>query len=58
MLETYIGRKKNVVMRISRMMKACFLVRKRIKGAKLTKRTQARIVEACEESTGLFDTQI
>ena len=40
MLGTYIGRKKDVDMRINRIMNACFLVRKRIKGAKLTKRTQ------------------
>ena len=39
MLGTYIGRKKDVDMRINRRMNACFLVRKRIKGAKLTKRT-------------------
>ena len=39
------------------MMKACFVLKNRLKSSKLTKRAQARVVEACAESTVLFDAQ-
>ena len=40
------------------MMKACFVLKNRLKSSKLTKRAQARVVEAGAESTVLFDAQI
>ena len=58
MLRTCMGRKHDVKQRVNRMMKACFVLKKRLKSSKLTKREQARVVEACAESTALFDAQI
>ena len=58
MIGTYIGRKEDVEKRLSRMSKACFLIRKRLKGTRLSKRGQGKIVEACAEATALFDSQI
>ena len=57
MLGTYMGWKHDMKQRVSRMMKACFVL-KRLKSSKLTKRAQARVVEACAEPTALFDAQI
>lgn len=57
MLGCYMGAKKDVDMRIKRAGAAWFKIRKRLKKARITKRMQARVIEACIESTLLFDCQ-
>ena len=57
MLGCYIGPKEDVKQRIKRARYAWSKVRPRLKGSRLTKKTQARIIEACVESTLLFDCQ-
>jgi hypothetical protein len=55
MLGSWIGRKEDCQNRLRRAGRAWFIVKKRLKGSKLSRRMQARIVEACVESTLLFD---
>ena len=49
----FIGRGVDVEERLKRMRKSSFILRKRFKNSKLSKRHQAKIVELCIESTGL-----
>ena len=58
MLGSYMGPDEDIKQRIKRAGAAWSKVRKRLKGSKLSKKVQARIVEACVESTALFDSQI
>ena len=57
MLGSYMGRSFDVKKRIQRMGKASATIEKRLKGSSLSKKTQAKIVDVCVESTGLFDAQ-
>ena len=58
MLGVFIGRGVDVEERLKRMRKSSFILRKRIKNSKLSKRHQAKIVELCVESSGLFNCSI
>ena len=58
MLGVFIGRGVDVEERLKRMRKSSFILRKRLKSSKLPKRHQAKIVELCVESTGLFNCSI
>ena len=58
MLGVFIGRGVDVEERLKRMRKSSFILRKRLKSSKLSKRHQAKIVELCVESTGLFNCSI
>ena len=58
MLGSYIGRSVDVNQRGARIAKSWFLVKKRLRKSKLTRRTQALVIESCGESTGLFDSAI
>ena len=57
MLGCYIGVNEDLKQRVKRAGHAWSQVKPRLKGSKLTKKMQARIVEACVESTMLFDCQ-
>ena len=58
MLGSYIGRKEDVKQRIKRAGAAWFKVKKQLKGSRMSKKMQAKVVEACVESTLLFDVQV
>lgn len=58
MLGSYIGNKEDIKQRIKRANGAWAKTKRRLKGSKLSKKMQARIVEACVESTLLFDCQV
>ena len=58
MLGIFIGRGVDVEERLKRMRKSSFILRKRLKNSKLSKRHQAKVVELCVESTGLFNCSI
>ena len=58
MLGSYPDRRFDLQQRIKRLRFAWWTVRRRLKGSRLTARTQARVVEACVESTALFDAGI
>ena len=58
MLGSYIGRKEDVKQRIKRAGTAWFKIKKQLKGSRMSKRMQARVVQACVESTLLFDVQV
>ena len=53
MLGSYICRKEDVKQRIKRAGTA-----RKLKGSRMSKRMQARVVQACVESTLLFDVQV
>jgi hypothetical protein len=57
MLGCYMGWKEDIKQRSKRAGMAWSKVRRRLKGSRMSKRMQARIVEACVESTILFDCQ-
>ena len=57
MLGTYIGFKEDVKQRTKRAGAAWAKAKSRLKGSKMSKRLQARVIEACVESTLLFDCQ-
>ena len=57
MLGSWMGWEEDLSQRVKRAGAAWAKVRNRLKGSKLSKKTQARIVEACVESTLLFDCQ-
>ena len=57
MLGSYMGFKEDVNQRVRRGGAAWNKVKRQLKGSKLPKKVQARIVEACVESTMLFDAQ-
>ena len=57
MLGTWLGPKEDVNQRLKRAGNAWRLVKNRLKKSKLTKKMQSRIVQACVESTALFDCQ-
>ena len=54
MLGLFIGRGVDVEERLKRMRKSSFILRKRLKNSKPSKRHHAKIVELCMESSGLF----
>ena len=56
-LGSYLGPAEDIKQRVKRGGAAWSKVKARLKGSKLSKKTQARIVEACVESTMLFDCQ-
>ena len=58
MLRVFIGSGVDVEERLKRMRKSSFILRKRLKSSKLSKRHQAKIVKLCVESTGLFNCSI
>ena len=58
MLGSFPDRKFDLQQRIRRLGAAWWTVRKRLRGSRLTLRTQARVVEACVEATALFDAGI
>ena len=55
MLGSFPDRHFDLQQRISRLRRSWWTVRARLRGSHLSKRTQARVVEACVESTALFD---
>ena len=58
MLGSWMGWKEDVAERIKRGNKAWWITKKRLKGARISKRQQARVVEASVESTMLFDCSV
>jgi hypothetical protein len=56
-LGSYLGPAEDVKQRVRRAGAAWTKIKARLKGSRLSKRTQARVVEACVESTMLFDCQ-
>ena len=58
MLGSFIGRKTDVEQRLIRGRKAWFMLRKRLKGSKMSKVTQGRVTAAIVESTMLFACEI
>ena len=58
MLGVWLGRSFDTRERIKRAGKCWFLVKKRLRKNKLSRRTRARVVEACVESSLLFDCQV
>ena len=56
-LGCYLGAKEDGNQRIKRAGMAWAKVKPRLKGSKMSKHIQARVVEACVESTLLFDCQ-
>ena len=57
MLGSWMGWEEDINQRLRRGGAAWIKVKSRLKGSRLSKKTQARIVEACVESTILFDCQ-
>ena len=57
MLGTWLGPKEDLNQRLKRAGSAWWKVKNRLKKSKLSKKIQARIVQACVESTALFDCQ-
>ena len=57
MLGSWMGESNDTSQRLKRGGAAWMKVKHRLKGSKMSKRMQARIVEACVESTVLFDCQ-
>ena len=57
MLGCYMGETEDTKQRIKRAGATWFKVKNRLKGSKLSKTMQARVIEACVESTLLFDCQ-
>ena len=57
MLGCWMGWKQDVDERLKRAGKAWWKTRSRLKGAKFSKKLQARVIEACVESALLFDCQ-
>ena len=57
MLGCWMGWKQDVDERLKRAGKAWWKTRNRLKGAKFSKKLQARVIEACVESALLFDCQ-
>ena len=58
MLGTWLGWKEDVDNRLARAGKAWFRLRSKLVGSKMSKRMQARVVEACVETALLFDCQV
>ena len=58
MLGVFIGRRVDMEERLKRMRKSSFILRRRLKNSKLSKKHQAKIVELCVESTGLFNCSV
>ena len=58
MLGVFIGRGVDMEERLKRIRKSSFILRKRLKNSKLSKKHQAKIVELCVESTGRFNCSI
>ena len=58
MLGSWMGWKEDVDQRLKRGSKTWWKTKKRLNGAKISKTLQARIVEACVESTLLFDCHV
>ena len=57
-LGSYADRKIDLTMRLQRMRRAAFVVKKRIKKTRLTKRQQGIVAQTCVESTALFDAAV
>ena len=53
-----MGWKEDVAQRLKRARGAWMKVRSRLEGSKMSKKMQARVVEACVESCLLFDCQV
>ena len=58
MLGSYIGQKEDLKQRKKRAGHSWFKLKKRLKNSRLSRRIQARIIEAVIESTILFDCQV
>ena len=58
MLGSYIGHEEDLKQRLKRAQSAWIKVKNQLKGSKMSKKLQARVVEACVESTLLFDCKI
>ena len=58
MLGSYCDRRTDTKKRAERMQKAAFIVKRRLKRSKLSRKTQAKVVEVIVEATGLFDCSI
>ena len=58
MLGSYCDRRTDTKKRAERMTKAAFIVKRRLKSSKLSRKTQAKVVEVIVEATGLFDFSI
>ena len=58
MLGSFMGEREDTKQRIKRAGMAWSKVKPRLKGSKMSKVTQARVVQACVESSLLFDSQV
>ena len=58
MLGTYIGNEHDTKIQIKRAARTWMQVRKRFMNCKLRKKTQAKVVETCMESTILFNSAV
>ena len=58
MLRTYIGNEHHTNMQIKRAARKWMQIKKRILKCKLSKKTQAKVVETCVESTMLFNSAV
>ena len=58
MLGCWMGWSEDVSQRLKRGGRAWWITKQRLKGSKITKRLQAKIVEASVESSVLFDAQV
>ena len=57
-LGSYTDRKIDLTMRLQRMRRAAFILKKRLKKTRLSKRQQAIVPQTCVESTALFDAAV
>ena len=58
MLGAFMGNEHDAKMRIKRAARAWMLIRKRFMKCKLSKKTQAKIIETCVESTILLNSAV
>ena len=58
MLGSYMDRKKDLDERLRRMRRSWFVVKKRLKGSRISKKMQGKVIELCVESTALFDSSM
>ena len=58
MLGTYMGNQHDTKMRIKRAARTLMQIKKRCMKCNLRKKTQAKVVETCMESTNLFNSAV
>ena len=58
MLGKYMGNEHDTIMRIKRAARTWMQIKKRFMKCKLSKKTQAKVIETCVESTILFNAAV